>query len=122
MVYVYSTGHTSTNKKSAVPLYGVPQQMGHVKAPQRLLTHTFSAKALAVKRVIENHDNRTAVAVYDKSDDVREPLPIMLHPAVIPWQRSARNVAYVAITSGVKHCQICHGSRGFVQAMLSPLL
>lgn len=32
---------------------------GRVKALQRLLTHSFSAKALAVKRVTENHGKRT---------------------------------------------------------------
>lgn len=32
---------------------------GKVKALQRLLTHSFSAKALAVKRVTENHGKRT---------------------------------------------------------------
>lgn len=33
---------------------------GKVKALQRLLTHSFSGKALAVKRVIENRGKRTA--------------------------------------------------------------
>jgi RNA-directed DNA polymerase len=32
---------------------------GKVKALQRLLTHSFSGKALAVKRVTENHGKRT---------------------------------------------------------------
>ncbi len=32
---------------------------GKVKALQRLLTHSFSGKALAVKRVTENHGRRT---------------------------------------------------------------
>ena len=32
---------------------------GKVKALQRLLTHSFSAKALAVRRVTENHGKRT---------------------------------------------------------------
>src|SRR5260370_17968155 len=33
---------------------------GKVKALQRLLTHSFSGQALAVKRVTENHGKRTA--------------------------------------------------------------
>ena len=33
---------------------------GKVKALQRLLTHSFSGKALAVKRVTENQGKRTA--------------------------------------------------------------
>src|SRR5437867_366925 len=33
---------------------------GKVKALQRLLTHSFSGKALAVKRVTENRGKRTA--------------------------------------------------------------
>src|ERR687886_2664584 len=32
---------------------------GKVKALQRLLTHSFSGKALAVRRVTENHGKRT---------------------------------------------------------------
>ena len=32
---------------------------GKVKALQHLLTHSFSGRALAVKRVTENHGNRT---------------------------------------------------------------
>jgi RNA-directed DNA polymerase len=33
---------------------------GKVQALQQLLTHSFSAKALAVKRVTENHGKRTS--------------------------------------------------------------
>lgn len=34
-------------------------RLGKVKALQRLLTHSFSSKALAVRRVTSNHGKRT---------------------------------------------------------------
>ena len=52
---------------------------GKVKALQRLLTHSFSGKALAVKRVTENKGKRTAgIESVRRGDFAGEPNPLAL--------------------------------------------
>ena len=57
-----SSGRSAPDRASAPSAYRKGEQAGRwgkVKALQRLLTHSFSGKALAVKRVTENPGKRT---------------------------------------------------------------
>ena len=55
-----SAHHTVRRLQARIVKATQEKKWGKVKALQRLLTHSFSGKALAVRRVTENQGKRTA--------------------------------------------------------------
>ena len=81
---------------------------GKVKALQRLLTHSFSAKALAVKRVTENQGKRTPGV-----DQIIWNTPLKKATAIgMLRQRGYRSYPLRRIYIPKPHSCICQSKRG----------